>query len=146
MGGTVPIRLTYPANPTPEDKEVLDAYAKYLQVFLASGNPANPDYPGLAEVIHPGALQGVRDRRRFMQQAGSYNGGVYTGSLSVAERRGDEILLADCALDETVVWDKNGSVVSPAATGLLQLQVTVIEASGALQVLDVKVVGDSCNP
>jgi hypothetical protein len=121
----IDINLRYPASFTPEQVEVVQAWANYRHVFYVTVDPPDPDSELLSRVATPELLTIARDQRRKLRSSGIAGrvpkGGLSEIVLSVDLASGTAQLLT-CEVDAVrQVNLESGAVVDDDVTTRLVL-------------------------
>lgn len=140
----LPAATTTTAPPTPEELAVA-AYQTSWEVSLQALDPPQ-ELPELFDVMTGEALSerlnGIHNRARL----GHYIQGTVETHPAVVSATASEVLLDDCAVENSVEYDADGEVVDPAEDVHANYRVTVVLEDDVWKVADFERRDEACVP
>lgn len=133
-----PVPPTPTATPNARDAleaAVLEAHAKYLQAIIDSGDPPDPNHPGLLRWATGDALLAWQERRRNQQLEGQFVAGSISSRPSVVDLSDDRAVVEDCLLDRAPVYTRSGQIVEPAPLKRFLVRTTIMRGNVGWQVV-----------
>lgn len=149
-GGEVPAPPSTASEPVPTttsradaEQEVLDAYLASWDAYTAASDPADPDFPGLAETSTGPALDQAKEQLAAYQFTGRIGrdpeGSIAEHRAEVTSVVGDKATVRDCNVDDgEIVVAATGEVVNDlVATVLFEGSMVVEDGRWKLRSLNV---------
>lgn len=122
------------------------AYQKSWDVSFAASNPANPDHPGLAEVLTGTALEDARTFINGLVRKGGRVEGRMEAHSKVVSENSSQVVLDECSVEHSTEYDGNGAVVDTAEGSVFHYTVTVVNEGGTWKVATFVRLEDTCVP
>jgi hypothetical protein len=126
------------------EQAVLDAYHAGWDAYTAASDPADPEFPGLAETSTGPALQQAQEQLTAYQitgRVGRYpQGSIAEHRAEVVSVRGDEATVRDCNIDDgQLVIAATDEVVNDLVATVL-FEASMVVEDGRWKVRSLKVV------
>lgn len=135
---------TTTARPSPEDLAVAAYVASWDATFRAVNPPEQ--LPEIAELHTGEALSETVNLIATKQRLGHRIEGSMAPNPVVVSTTSTEVLLDDCAIENSVEYDAAGAVVDTAENAAYNYQVTIVNEDGAWKVADFERREEPCEP
>lgn len=131
--------------PTPEELAVA-AYRESWAATFRALDPPDPESPDIAETLTGEALSETVNIVATRERLGHRVEGAIEPHPVVVSATATEVLLDDCAIENSVEYDGAGAVVDTADDATFNYRVTVVNEDGAWKVAKFERREEPCEP